>query len=194
MRSSSSPLRMFNFFFFSSRRRHTRFKCDWSSDVCSSDLALHGFSIDTEDLRRLEDFATETFGASENHFTGFRLLLGKDERHTGFKDSSFFGGDFAQRMTEEVLVIEIDAGGDGDDRRNNGGGIEAAAEADFEDGKVHALAGKMFECHGRHAFEISRVGAEFACGEEFFDEDLDFSEGFGGGFVVDLLAAGADAL
>src|SRR5260370_7615068 len=31
-------------FFFSSRRRHTRFKCDWSSDVCSSDLgALGGF-------------------------------------------------------------------------------------------------------------------------------------------------------
>src|SRR5688572_18640877 len=24
-------------FFFSSRRRHTRFDCDWSSDVCSSD-------------------------------------------------------------------------------------------------------------------------------------------------------------
>src|SRR5260370_24608064 len=30
-----------SFFFFSSRRRHTRFKCDWSSDVCSSDLRLH---------------------------------------------------------------------------------------------------------------------------------------------------------
>src|SRR5260370_28634583 len=29
------------FFFFSSRRRHTRSKCDWSSDVCSSDLAEH---------------------------------------------------------------------------------------------------------------------------------------------------------
>src|SRR5260370_18608900 len=28
------------FFFFSSRRRHTRFKCDWSSDVCSSDLEI----------------------------------------------------------------------------------------------------------------------------------------------------------
>src|SRR5690606_5335598 len=27
-----------NFFFFSSRRRHTRFSRDWSSDVCSSDL------------------------------------------------------------------------------------------------------------------------------------------------------------
>src|SRR5690348_6019356 len=28
-------------FFFSSRRRHTRWTGDWSSDVCSSDLLLH---------------------------------------------------------------------------------------------------------------------------------------------------------
>src|SRR5947207_4613423 len=28
-------------FFFSSRRRHTRSLCDWSSDVCSSDLKRH---------------------------------------------------------------------------------------------------------------------------------------------------------
>src|SRR6267143_7049716 len=27
------------YFFFSSRRRHTRWNCDWSSDVCSSDLS-----------------------------------------------------------------------------------------------------------------------------------------------------------
>src|SRR5256886_4420626 len=31
---------MYLFFFFSSRRRHTRFDCDWSSDVCSSDLEI----------------------------------------------------------------------------------------------------------------------------------------------------------
>src|SRR5688572_32681471 len=31
-------------FFFSSRRRHTRFDCDWSSDVCSSDLPGRGRS------------------------------------------------------------------------------------------------------------------------------------------------------
>src|SRR3989475_7865414 len=30
------------FFFFSSRRRHTRFDCDWSSDVCSPDLTMLG--------------------------------------------------------------------------------------------------------------------------------------------------------
>src|SRR4051812_49500340 len=29
---------LFFCFFFSSRRRHTRLTCDWSSDVCSSDL------------------------------------------------------------------------------------------------------------------------------------------------------------
>src|SRR5262249_59852584 len=28
------------YFFFSSRRRHTRLVSDWSSDVCSSDLSL----------------------------------------------------------------------------------------------------------------------------------------------------------
>src|SRR5579859_1962779 len=33
------------FFFFSSRRRHTRFDCDWSSDVCSSDLGGRRYSI-----------------------------------------------------------------------------------------------------------------------------------------------------
>src|SRR2546430_14927993 len=36
-----------SFFFFSSRRRHTRFDCDWSSDVCSSDL------FSAHDLRTL---------------------------------------------------------------------------------------------------------------------------------------------
>src|SRR5690606_12133041 len=30
------------YFFFSSRRRHTRFSRDWSSDVCSSDLTTQG--------------------------------------------------------------------------------------------------------------------------------------------------------
>src|SRR5699024_11820032 len=34
-----------SFFFFSSRRRHTRSKRDWSSDVCSSDLILSGGEV-----------------------------------------------------------------------------------------------------------------------------------------------------
>src|SRR2546427_8304899 len=35
-RDVCSALVVVIFFFFSSRRRHTRFDCDWSSDVCSS--------------------------------------------------------------------------------------------------------------------------------------------------------------
>src|SRR2546430_7892358 len=33
------------FFFFSSRRRHTTFDCDWSSDVCSSDLGSDDYLV-----------------------------------------------------------------------------------------------------------------------------------------------------
>src|SRR5205814_5722689 len=40
----------FSYFFFSSRRRHTRCLSDWSSDVCSSDLGVTGV-----DLRELVD-------------------------------------------------------------------------------------------------------------------------------------------
>src|SRR5256885_3989800 len=36
--SVESKLPVASFFFFSSRRRHTRLQGDWSSDVCSSDL------------------------------------------------------------------------------------------------------------------------------------------------------------
>src|SRR5260370_41630735 len=45
----SSHCKVAQFFFFSSRRRHTRFKCDWSSDVCSSDLAK-GVKVQQVDL------------------------------------------------------------------------------------------------------------------------------------------------
>src|SRR5690606_39712226 len=50
-------------FFFSSRRRHTRFSRDWSSDVCSSDL-YHTFS---------EIFNFDPDGAKEAFRKGMEL-------------------------------------------------------------------------------------------------------------------------
>src|SRR5688572_32250323 len=49
----------FFFFFFSSRRRHTRFDCDWSSDVCSSDLTscINTISVRLHLIFRLESVA-----------------------------------------------------------------------------------------------------------------------------------------
>src|SRR6266511_3198329 len=40
------------FFFFSSRRRHTRFSRDWSSDVCSSDLLRQALRDDRDRAHR----------------------------------------------------------------------------------------------------------------------------------------------
>src|SRR5256885_2823497 len=37
----TAEIQLVTFFFFSSRRRHTRLQGDWSSDVCSSDLRVH---------------------------------------------------------------------------------------------------------------------------------------------------------
>src|SRR5699024_12053121 len=46
-------------FFFSSRRRHTRSKRDWSSDVCSSDLSWTGKAV-KHFMRNPETFLTTT--------------------------------------------------------------------------------------------------------------------------------------
>src|SRR5713101_2424145 len=45
-------------FFFSSRRRHTRLTCDWSSDVCSSDLIVE----DDKDIVELVRYNLEKEG------------------------------------------------------------------------------------------------------------------------------------
>src|SRR2546422_2253692 len=47
------------FFFFSSRRRHTRCSRDWSSDVCSSDLPRDRMALVTDDVKLLVDFTSD---------------------------------------------------------------------------------------------------------------------------------------
>src|SRR2546430_5360980 len=71
--SSSCCAISFFFFFFSSRRRHTRFDCDWSSDVCSSDLmqqvadVVGGLGLETKRLDKLKTAVAEaTMNAIEH--------------------------------------------------------------------------------------------------------------------------------
>src|SRR5690242_9250001 len=61
------------FFFFSSRRRHTRLTCDWSSDVCSSDL------VDKHDLiykTRREKYNAIMDEVERQHKRGLPVLVG----------------------------------------------------------------------------------------------------------------------
>src|SRR6266702_1937015 len=61
------------FFFFSSRRRHTRWPRDWSSDVCSSDLALE------EAVRRVGSIALvhETLSQAPEEAVDFDEIAGR---------------------------------------------------------------------------------------------------------------------
>src|SRR2546430_4482524 len=60
------------FFFFSSRRRHTRFDCDWSSDVSSSDLevVVHDVEMDPVGAR----------GEDARHFLAQAGEVGRENR------------------------------------------------------------------------------------------------------------------
>src|SRR2546427_4928941 len=55
---------IYYFFFFSSRRRHTRFDCDWSSDVCSSDLAGGGALLERHLREAAQLAAVQALGAA----------------------------------------------------------------------------------------------------------------------------------
>src|SRR2546430_5944608 len=84
-------------YFFSSRRRHARFDCDWSSDVCSSDLLQaqppgqqqhHGHERDDLFLHVVEHAAQGERERSEEHTSELqsqsnlvcRLLLEKKKK------------------------------------------------------------------------------------------------------------------
>ena len=67
------------FFFFSSRRRHTRSKRDWSSDVCSSDLTeeeiTEDFTLDLPDGSVLTKVETKTVKVN---YMGDRKSVGRE--------------------------------------------------------------------------------------------------------------------
>src|SRR5207302_2391331 len=65
------PSRANRCFFFSSRRRHTRFSRDWSSDVCSSDLVGSGAGVARISAGQVD------FGASEAPMTDAELAAAK---------------------------------------------------------------------------------------------------------------------
>src|SRR5688572_31169390 len=73
----SFTIRLFSFFFFfSSRRRHTRFDCDWSSDVCSSDLFDEVVAAAEETTKSGKLVDIQTFPVSKLLYTRFNYTTG----------------------------------------------------------------------------------------------------------------------
>src|SRR5438309_7958045 len=81
---------MEQFFFFSSRRRHTRWNCDWSSDVCSSDLGLVAAELVAVGVDRqllVQGDLREVLG--ERRSGGHVARLARSEEHTSELQSQF---------------------------------------------------------------------------------------------------------
>src|SRR6266480_189360 len=68
--------KLYFFFFFSSRRRHTRLTCDWSSDVCSSDLERVLLAMTLVGAAALAGSAAAFFAGSRLLVFAFAALLG----------------------------------------------------------------------------------------------------------------------
>src|SRR5579863_5813782 len=96
--------RRLGFFFFSSRRRHTRWTGDWSSDVCSSDLE----NVEREKQLavgsqpdRFESSVTGRFSIELIEQSGDSLALGcKDNRFV----TLLIGVDRAKHLVRRILV------------------------------------------------------------------------------------------
>src|SRR5437763_12346908 len=80
---------LYLFFFFSSRRRHTRYIGDWSSDVCSSDLVLalrcgpcHRRSRDVAEYHPGSRSEEHTSELQSPMYLVCRLLLEKKKQNT----------------------------------------------------------------------------------------------------------------
>src|SRR5437016_5999219 len=74
-----------SFFFFSSRRRHTRLVSDWSSDVCSSDLASRCMGLGFIDLiiEGIDENAARDLVHPHAFATRFRQALGEPPHNLG---------------------------------------------------------------------------------------------------------------
>ncbi len=88
-----------------------------------------------------------------------------DQRHPRPRNGRLLGGDRRPRVAEPRLVIQIDRDDGGGHRITDVGGVETAAEADFDDADVDPCPPQQLVGDGGHGFEEGRLVGEAAVGE-----------------------------
>src|SRR5690606_35776750 len=93
--------RLLRLFFFSSRRRHTRFSRDWSSDVCSSDLARLKGDNCLLPVVTLAQTASGALALAQNILGSNALNLHVEQAFDGLLDFQLgrIGSDFENELT-----------------------------------------------------------------------------------------------
>ena len=114
------------------------------------------------------------------------MLRKRDQGASSPEDAGFFAGDFGDGRAEVVLVVEGDVGDDGEEGRDDVGGVETAAEADFEDGDVEVLLGEVEEGEGGEGLEKAGVVGELAGGDEAVGGGIDVEVEAGEGLLGNL--------
>src|SRR5438876_10179089 len=99
-------------FFFSSRRRHTRWTGDWSSDVCSSDLraffkVAERYDPRTNRWQQLPDMKKARGGIAAAAVNGRIVVFGSEERRVGKECSSrWYPDHLIKKMLYAIIMIE----------------------------------------------------------------------------------------
>src|SRR5256885_16949266 len=93
-----------NYFFFSSRRRHTRLQGDWSSDVCSSDLYHYPQESVLPGMDARQTLAWHSWqGAAGGHPARISQKGGSGERRVGEEGRSRGGADHLKKKKRHTL-------------------------------------------------------------------------------------------
>src|SRR5699024_6453854 len=99
----------FNWFFFSSRRRHTRSKRDWSSDVCSSDLGDGPLPLLHPPGAHLDHLGLDDRGLPQRQLSepsalpGHEVAAGEEPEQVGHRVHSALGQGVAVLLAEIVF-------------------------------------------------------------------------------------------